>query len=121
MREPQQGCIFCKIIAGDIPAKKRYEDENFLAFSDINPQAPTHILVIPKSHIPSVDETLEAEAELLGRLLLVTRKVAREAGLAASGYRMVLNHGAHGGQTVHHIHVHLLGGKPMGWPPFPVP
>ena len=113
----EQTCIFCKIVAGEIPAAKVFEDEHAFVFRDINPQAPTHALVIPRAHVASLNEAGEAEASLLGHLLLVAARVAREEGLAESGYRTVVNTGAEAGQTVFHIHVHLLGGRRLTWPP----
>jgi histidine triad (HIT) family protein len=110
-------CIFCKIVAGEIPAAKIFEDGRAVVFRDINPQAPTHALVIPRAHVASLDEAGEGEEALLGHLLLVAARVAREGGLAASGYRTVINTGAAAGQTVFHIHVHLLGGRRLTWPP----
>ena len=112
-----ENCIFCKIVAGEIPAGKVYEDERAVAFSDINPQAPTHALVIPRAHIASLNEAEESDAALLGHLLLVAARVAREEGLAESGYRTVINTGAGAGQSVFHIHVHVLGGRRLSWPP----
>ena len=103
-------CLFCKIIAGDIPADKVYEDEEFLAFRDIAPKAPVHILVVPKKHISSLEESQEEDAPLLGRLQLVLKNIARDQGVAASGYRIVNNCGRDAGQVVFHIHYHLLGG-----------
>ena len=110
-------CIFCKIVAGEIPAAKIYEDERAVAFRDINPQAPTHALVIPRVHVASLNEAGEADETLLGHLLLVAARVAREEGHADGGYRTVINTGADAGQTVFHIHVHLLGGRRLTWPP----
>ena len=109
-------CIFCKIARGEIPANKVYEDEEFVAFRDINPQAPTHILVIPKKHIESLSDVKEGDRELLGKLLWVAKKVAQELNLK-KGYRLVINTGPDGGQEVLHLHVHLLGGRAMAWPP----
>ena len=106
-------CLFCKIAGGEIPAKKAYEDEDFVAFHDINPQAPTHVLVIPRRHISTLDEAGADDQTLLGRLLLVCQRLAREQGIAA-GYRVVNNCGATAGQSVFHVHFHLLGGRPMG-------
>ena len=94
-----------------------FEDERALAFRDINPQAPTHVLVIPKRAISSVATAEKEDADLLGHLLWVAAEVARQEGIAESGYRLNINHGEHGGQTVHHIHVHLLGGRYLSWPP----
>ncbi len=110
-------CIFCRIVDGDIPAKIALEDEQALAFEDSNAQAPVHILVIPKRHITSVDDCRESDQALLSHLLLTCSKVARIKNLAESGYRIVTNIGADGGQTVPHIHFHVLGGRRMAWPP----
>jgi histidine triad (HIT) family protein len=109
-------CLFCKIVAGTIPAKRLYEDEQVLAFADISPQAPVHLLVIPKRHIASVAHTAPEDAALLGHLLSTAAELARSQGLDG-GYRLVINTGPNGGQTVDHLHVHLLGGRPMHWPP----
>ncbi len=110
-------CIFCRISAGEVPARKIYEDDLFIAFEDIHPQAPVHILLIPRKHIPSLAEAPASEARLLGELLLRAREIAREKGLDEDGYRLVVNTGEGAGQSVFHIHVHILGGRPMGWPP----
>ncbi len=110
-------CLFCRIIAGEIPAAKVYEDERAFAFRDINPQAPTHILVIPRKHLASLNEATAEEEALLGHLQCVAVKLAADEGLAEKGFRTVINTGADAGQTVFHIHVHLLGGRPMAWPP----
>ncbi|MEW6542559.1 MAG: histidine triad nucleotide-binding protein [Nitrospirota bacterium] len=110
-------CIFCKIAEKKIPAKVVHEDDRCLAFDDINPQAPIHTLVIPKRHASSIAELTEADAGLLGHLMLTAGAVAKQKGIAESGYRVVLNTGRNGGQTVFHLHVHLLGGRPMHWPP----
>ena len=109
-------CLFCKIAAGEIPAKKVHEDAEILAFYDINPQSPTHVLIIPKQHLASLDSTGEDDTELLGRLLLTARKIAADLGIAGA-YRIVNNCGAPAGQSVFHVHFHLLGGRPLGWPP----
>jgi histidine triad (HIT) family protein len=109
-------CLFCQIAAGTIPVTRLYEDEHALAFADIHPQAPVHILVIPKKHIASLADTSAADAPLLGHLLTAVAEIAKQQGLA-QGFRTVLNTGADGGQTVEHLHAHLLGGRPMGWPP----
>jgi len=109
-------CLFCKIIAGTIPSKKVYEDEKSFAFEDINPQAPTHVLIIPKKHIAGIDQMTEADAELVGYCHLVAAKIARERKLE-HGYRTVYNVGRDAGQTVFHLHLHLLGGRKMSWPP----
>ena len=113
----EQDCIFCKIAAGSIPATKVFEDERAVAFRDINPQAPTHALVIPRAHIASLGEAGEGDEALLGHLLRVAASVAREAGHAEGGYRTVVNTGPDAGQTVFHIHVHVLAGRPLKWPP----
>ncbi len=109
-------CLFCKIVAGAIPAKRVFEDETSLAFADIHPQAPVHLLVIPKQHIESHAHALAGDTELVGHLLAVSGDLARTHGLV-NGYRLVVNTGEDGGQTVNHLHVHLLGGRSMGWPP----
>jgi histidine triad (HIT) family protein len=111
-------CLFCKIVAGTIPAKKVYEDEHALAFLDINPQAPVHVLIIPKKHIAGLSDLRGRDEEklLLGHLHAVASDLAREHNLA-KGYRTVINTGEDAGQTVFHIHVHLLGGRAMHWPP----
>lgn len=105
-------CIFCKIIAGDIPATKVYEDETVFAFRDINPQAPTHILVIPKAHIPSVDAVTAENSDVIAHIFAVIPAIAAQEKLA-NGYRVVSNCGADAGQTVHHLHFHILGGKTL--------
>jgi len=109
--------IFKRIIDGEIPADKVYEDDRCLAFRDISPQAPTHVLVIPKQEIASVDALADDDAELVGHMWRVMRDLARELGLAESGYRVVVNCGRDGGQAVDHLHFHLLGGRAMKWPP----
>lgn len=109
-------CIFCKIINGEIPSKKVYEDEEILAFHDVSSQAPVHVLVIPKKHITSVAELDTADAELLGRIFIVIRKISEELQLQ-NGYRVVNNCGEDGQQTVPHLHFHLIGGRKMNWPP----
>lgn len=108
-------CLFCRIVSGEIPATKVAENDHCLAFRDIAPQAPVHILVIPKRHFASLDQV--DDAALLGELLLMARDVARAEYLPEKGYRCVVNTGKDGGQTVHHLHVHVLGGRGMGWPP----
>ncbi|MGH9787098.1 MAG: histidine triad nucleotide-binding protein, partial [Candidatus Acidiferrales bacterium] len=117
-------CLFCRIIAKEIPSKTVYEDDQAVAFEDINPQAPTHILVVPRQHIPGLNELAAADAPLapqlvglVGHLHLVAAKLARERGIADSGYRTVLNTGRGAGQSVFHLHLHLLGGRGMRWPP----
>ncbi|HET9683240.1 MAG TPA: histidine triad nucleotide-binding protein [Gemmatimonadaceae bacterium] len=108
-------CLFCRIIRREIPATIVREDADTLAFRDIDPKAPTHVLVIPKAHVASLNEA--TDAAMLGQLLLVARDIAAAEGIDASGYRTVLNTGHDSGQTVHHVHVHLLGGRHMKWPP----
>ena len=110
-------CVFCGIAGGHIPATTVCEDENTIAFRDLNPQAPTHILVIPRRHIASVADTDRSDTGVLGAVLAAAVEVAAAEGLDQSGYRLVINHGADGGQSVGHLHVHLLGGRPMTWPP----
>ena len=109
--------IFGKIASGEIAADLVYEDEEVVAFRDISPQAPTHLLVIPRKPIPTLDAAGPEDAELLGKLLLVAAQIAREAGIAERGYRTVINCNAQAGQTVFHLHLHVLGGRPMQWPP----
>jgi histidine triad (HIT) family protein len=110
-------CIFCQIVEGKIPSKIVYEDEDILAFHDIAPAAPTHVLVIPKKHIASLMELQEDDQGLAGKILLTIQKIARELGLDEKGFRVVNNFGKEGGQTVFHIHFHLLGGRTLTWPP----
>ena len=110
-------CLFCKIIAGDIPSNKVYEDDDVFAFHDISPAAPTHILIIPKKHIAAVKDASAEDTELMGKLMLKASDIAREQGLEDDGYRFVVNTGDSGGQTVFHIHLHIIGGRQMTWPP----
>ena len=110
-------CIFCKIIAGEIPSKKIYEDEKVLAFYDISPAAPVHFLVIPKEHISSANELTEENCGIVSHIFRVINKIVKELGIADSGYRIVNNCGADGGQTVNHIHFHILGQRELKWPP----
>ncbi len=109
-------CLFCKIAVGEIPATKVYEDASCIAFSDIHPQAPVHLLIIPRQHIASLDEVRETYRELLGHLMLVAAELAKQQKLS-KGFRVVMNTGVDGGQTVNHLHLHLLGGRAMHWPP----
>jgi len=109
-------CLFCKIIAGSIPATVVYKDEHVMAFRDINPQAPTHILILPNRHLASVSQSQASDANLMGTLLFVGKQLAEKEDLVR-GYRLVVNDGEAGGQTVAHLHVHLLGGRQMNWPP----
>lgn len=113
-----QSTIFDKIINKEIPADIVYEDDKALAFKDINPQAPFHVLVIPKARIATINEVTEQNSHLVGHLYTVAAKLAKEHGFAEDGYRVVMNCNEHGGQTVYHIHLHLLAGKTMGWPPY---
>ena len=106
-------CLFCKIAAGEIPCNRVYEDDDFLAFHDINPKAPVHVLVIPKHHLDSLNDADDQDIDLLGRLMDATRRVAKELGVDDPGYRVVINVGEGGGQEVFHIHVHILGGKKL--------
>lgn len=108
-------CLFCKIAAKQIPSKVLFEDDDVLAFHDINPVAPTHVLVIPKAHIASLADSKAEHADLMGKLLLATARAAREVGLES--YRVVANTGADAGQSVFHLHLHVIGGRPMAWPP----
>ncbi len=110
-------CLFCKMVSGVIPCDKVHENEYVLAFRDIDPKAPTHILIIPKKHITTLNEINKSDQDLLGELLLTAKKIAKDEGINASGYRTVFNCNSDGGQTVFHIHMHLLGGRPMAWPP----
>ena len=110
-------CLFCKMVSGVIPCDKVYENEYVLAFRDIDPKAPTHILIIPKKHITTLNEINKSDQDLLGELLLTAKKIAKDEGINTSGYRTVFNCNSDGGQTVFHIHMHLLGGRPMAWPP----
>ncbi len=109
-------CIFCRIVQGEMEADKVWEDDHILAFRDANPQAPTHVLVIPKRHVPGLSATIESDRELLGRLLLAAGQVARKEGIGEA-FRSVINTGAGAGQSVFHLHLHVLGGRALGWPP----
>ncbi len=110
-------CLFCRILAREIPAEFIYEDESMVAIKDINPAAPVHLLIIPKVHISSLNEAGSEHAELLGRIQLLASRLAQNEGINEQGYRLVNNCGPWGGQSIFHLHYHLLGGKPMGWPP----
>lgn len=110
-------CLFCKMVAGDIQPDVVYEDDDVLAFRDINPQAPTHVLVIPKVHIATINDIDAGQDALAGKLFLAAKKVAAIDGIATSGYRVVMNCNRHAGQEVYHIHLHVLGGRQMVWPP----
>ncbi len=113
----QENCLFCKITAGETPSEFVYEDDVCVAFNDISPQSPEHILIVPREHIESLDKARNKHQNTLGYLLLIAAEVAREKGFAESGYRVVVNTNEHGGQTVFHLHVHLLGGRPFVFPP----
>ncbi|WP_369623991.1 histidine triad nucleotide-binding protein [Marinobacterium sp. BA1] len=111
-------CLFCKILEGEIPAERVYEDDQVIAFRDINPQAPFHCLIIPRKHIATLNDIADEDREVVGHMIQVASKIAQQQGFDQDGYRTVFNCNTHGGQTVYHIHLHLLGGKPMGWPPY---
>lgn len=110
-------CLFCKIVAGDIPADKVFENNNIFAFRDIDPKAPTHILIIPKEHISTTNDLDKSHKTLVGEIMLTAKEIAGQEGIADSGYRTVFNCNQDGGQAVYHIHLHLLGGRHMNWPP----
>jgi histidine triad (HIT) family protein len=113
----ESNCLFCKIIAGEIPGDFIHRDDKCVVIRDINPQAPTHVLVIPREHMESLDDASAGDEQLLGHLLRVGARIANQEGLGESGYRTVINTGAGAGQSVFHIHVHLLGGRGLAWPP----
>ena len=113
----ESNCLFCKIIAGEIPGQPVFEDKLCIVLRDINPQAPTHLLVIPREHLESLDEASQGDETMLGHLLRVGARVANDEGLSEGGYRTVINTGAGAGQSVFHLHVHVIGGRPMNWPP----
>jgi histidine triad (HIT) family protein len=111
------GCLFCRIVRKELPARIVFENERLLAFEDIRPRAPVHVLIIPKDHFASLDDAPEGSEALLGEILLRARALAREKGVGETGYRVVLNTGRDSGQEVFHIHFHVLGGRPLHWPP----
>lgn len=115
MSEPP--CLFCRIVDGEIPADVVHETDRVLAFRDVDPKAPTHVLVIPKTHIASLSDAEDGDRSLMGEVMLAVRDVAHLEGLADAGFRAVANTGDDGGQAVHHLHVHVLGGRALGWPP----
>ena len=110
-------CLFCKIAAGDIPAKIIYQDDNVVAFEDISPQAPHHVVIIPQEHIATVNDLQSEHTALVGKLVTTAKSIAADCGFADQGYRLVMNCNAAGGQTVFHVHLHLLGGRNLTWPP----
>lgn len=110
-------CLFCEIVAGRIPSKKAYEDESVLAFLDVSPQAPSHVLVIPKRHITSLEDLKPEDDAVIGSLVRRAKEIANELGLGERGFRLVLNCGEDAGYSVYHVHLHLLGGRRLGWPP----
>ena len=110
-------CLFCKMVAGDIKPDVVFEDDAVLAFRDVNPQAPTHVLVVPKQHIATTNDLDATSADVVGKMYLAAKQIAADEGIADPGYRMVMNCNPGAGQSVYHIHLHLLGGRPMGWPP----
>lgn len=112
-----EDCIFCKIGGNEVSVPFVYEDESLVAFDDLHPQAPVHVLLIPRGHFTSLNEVAESDAPVLGRILVAARKIAEEKGIAESGWRLVVNTNADAGQSVLHLHFHLLGGREMGWPP----
>ena len=112
-----EGCLFCGIVAGEVPADRVAEGEEWVAFRDIDPRAPTHVLVVPRRHVETVDDLSEREGALAGTLILAAAGIAREEGLVEGGYRLVFNCGSGAGQSVYHIHLHLLGGRKLTWPP----
>lgn len=112
-----QECLFCKIASGAIPSKKVHENADFFAFEDIAPQAPTHILIIPKKHIPTLNDITESDGPMMGRLVVLASKIAKERGLDARGFRLLANCLESAGQSVFHLHFHLMGGRIFGWPP----
>jgi histidine triad (HIT) family protein len=114
---PEENCLFCRIIAGKVPADFVHQDERSVVIRDVNPQAPTHVLVIPREHLDSLDDASQRDESLLGHLLRIAARVANEEGHGESGYRTVINTGAGAGQSVFHLHVHLLAGRQMNWPP----
>lgn len=113
----EENCIFCKIVSGEIPAARVLENEDVVAFRDLHPQAPVHVLVIPKRHMRDLGSARAADADALAAVLLACAEVARQEGVSGTGFRVTLNTGAHAGQSVDHLHAHVLGGRELGWPP----
>ncbi|HEU5325783.1 MAG TPA: histidine triad nucleotide-binding protein [Candidatus Limnocylindria bacterium] len=116
MTDTDPTCLFCRIVAGDLPSRLAYTDENVVAFHDVNPQAPTHVLIVPRRHVPDIDALTPDDGELLAALFGAVQRVAADAGFEG-GYRVVSNVGPDAGQSVPHLHLHVLGGRQMGWPP----
>ncbi|MCB1858853.1 MAG: histidine triad nucleotide-binding protein [Gammaproteobacteria bacterium] len=112
-----EDCLFCKMVNGEITPDKVYEDDQVLAFRDINPQAPVHVLIVPKRHIATLNDLQPEDRETMGSLFIAAKKVAEQEGVAERGYRTLINCNREGGQVVFHVHLHLVGGRPMGWPP----
>lgn len=110
-------CLFCKIVNSEIPAKIVYNDQQIIAFADIAPQAPTHLLIVPKKHISTINDIKSDDVELIGKIILTAKELAKEHNLSETGYRLVYNTNADGGQEIYHIHLHLLGGRKLHWPP----
>lgn len=115
--EMMQDCIFCKIVNGEIPSEKIYEDDMVLSFKDIEPAAPAHVLIIPKKHISSLNAVTEEDSKIIAHVFIIAKKIAKELGIDKDGYRVVSNCGENGGQSVPHVHFHLLGGRLLKWPP----
>lgn len=116
-RASDPDCLFCRIVGGEVPSTKVLEDDLVVAFRDVAPRAPTHVLIVPREHVPSVRELTEEDGALAGHLLVTADRIAREEGISDAGYRLVVNVGPWGGQSVEHLHLHLLGGRAMTWPP----
>ena len=110
-------CLFCKIRDGEIPSETVYENDDILAFKDVNPHAPTHILTVPRKHIATINDLEDEDAQIMGKMMLAAQDIASFEGIAEAGYRLVINCNADAGQTVYHIHMHLMGGRNMAWPP----
>lgn len=115
--EYMEDCVFCKIIKGDIPSEKVYEDDTVMSFKDISPGAPVHVLIIPKKHISSINDLDEADSKIIAHVFMVAKKIAQSLNISENGYRIVSNTGKDGGQTVPHVHFHMLGGRSLEWPP----